>query len=180
MRCPILHSLLFGRKEVRTMIVGLDGVGKTTITYKLKLGEIIDTQSTIGFNVESIDYGYYTFVLWDVGGSDEIKPFWDNYMYNTQALIFVVDCTDSKQRMEQARKTLFHLLDLNCLKNIDILIYANKCDEEDTFSYSEIASLLQLDIIKNPWHLQLCSAYTSEGLIEGLDYLHDSLIHKHF
>ena len=34
--------------------VGLDAAGKTTILYKLKLGEIVTTIPTIGFNVETV------------------------------------------------------------------------------------------------------------------------------
>jgi ADP-ribosylation factor protein 1 len=34
-------------------MVGLDAAGKTTILYKLKLGEIVTTIPTIGFNVET-------------------------------------------------------------------------------------------------------------------------------
>jgi GTPase SAR1 family protein len=32
-------SLQFGKKEMRILMVGLDAAGKTTILYKLKLGE---------------------------------------------------------------------------------------------------------------------------------------------
>ena len=35
--------------------VGLDAAGKTTILYKLKLGEIVTTIPTIGFNVETVE-----------------------------------------------------------------------------------------------------------------------------
>lgn len=38
----------FGRKEMRILMVGLDAAGKTTILYKLKLGEIVTTIPTIG------------------------------------------------------------------------------------------------------------------------------------
>jgi GTPase SAR1 family protein len=42
--CPSLSDLLFlvlqfGKKEMRILMVGLDAAGKTTILYKLKLGE---------------------------------------------------------------------------------------------------------------------------------------------
>lgn len=39
---------LFGKKEMRILMVGLDAAGKTTILYKLKLGEIVTTIPTIG------------------------------------------------------------------------------------------------------------------------------------
>ena len=43
-----LFSNLFGKKEMRILMVGLDAAGKTTILYKLKLGEIVTTIPTIG------------------------------------------------------------------------------------------------------------------------------------
>ena len=38
------------------IIIGLDNAGKTTVLYKLQLGEIVTTVPTVGFNVETIDY----------------------------------------------------------------------------------------------------------------------------
>jgi len=46
-----LFSSLFGKKEMRILMVGLDAAGKTTILYKLKLGEIVTTIPTIGKNI---------------------------------------------------------------------------------------------------------------------------------
>ena len=43
-----LFTGLFGKKEMRILMVGLDAAGKTTILYKLKLGEIVTTIPTIG------------------------------------------------------------------------------------------------------------------------------------
>jgi len=36
---------LWGKKEMRILMVGLDAAGKTTILYKLKLGEIGESYS---------------------------------------------------------------------------------------------------------------------------------------
>ncbi|RWW50407.1 hypothetical protein BHE74_00043349, partial [Ensete ventricosum] len=41
------HPRLFAKKEMRILMVGLDAAGKTTILYKLKLGEIVTTIPTI-------------------------------------------------------------------------------------------------------------------------------------
>eukprot|EP00835_Amoeboradix_gromovi_P001957 NODE_100_length_20777_cov_0.240884.p19 type:complete len:121 gc:universal NODE_100_length_20777_cov_0.240884:20770-20408(-) len=67
---------LFGKKEMRILMVGLDAAGKTTILYKLKLGEIVTTIPTIGFNVETVEYKNISFTVWDVGGQDKIRPLW--------------------------------------------------------------------------------------------------------
>lgn len=49
-----LFSKFFGKKDMRILMVGLDAAGKTTILYKLKLGEVVTTIPTIGFNVETV------------------------------------------------------------------------------------------------------------------------------
>ncbi len=66
-------SRLFGKKEMRILMVGLDAAGKTTILYKLKLGEIVTTIPTIGFNVETVEYKNISFTVWDVGGQDKAR-----------------------------------------------------------------------------------------------------------
>uniref|UniRef100_A0A8C8AKU5 ADP-ribosylation factor 4 n=1 Tax=Otus sunia TaxID=257818 RepID=A0A8C8AKU5_9STRI len=43
-----IFSRIFGKKQMRILMVGLDAAGKTTILYKLKLGEIVTTIPTIG------------------------------------------------------------------------------------------------------------------------------------
>ena len=67
---------LFSKKEMRILMVGLDAAGKTTILYKLKLGEIVTTIPTIGFNVETVEYKNINFTVWDVGGQDKIRTLW--------------------------------------------------------------------------------------------------------
>ncbi|XP_054578436.1 ADP-ribosylation factor 1-like isoform X2 [Eptesicus fuscus] len=56
-----LFKGLFGKKEMRILMVGLDASGKTTILYKLKLGEVVTTTPTTGrhgliFVVDSTDH----------------------------------------------------------------------------------------------------------------------------
>ena len=62
---------LFGSKEVRILILGLDNAGKTTILYKLQNeaeDEEVMTIPTIGFNVETLQYKNIKFQVWDLGG----------------------------------------------------------------------------------------------------------------
>src|ERR1700749_2989705 len=61
------------KKDMRILMVGLDAAGKTTILYKLKLGEVVTTIPTIGFNVETVEYKNISFTVWDVGGQDKVN-----------------------------------------------------------------------------------------------------------
>ncbi|CAN1307553.1 Probable ADP-ribosylation factor At2g15310 [Linum perenne] len=61
-----IAKLFFPKTRVRILMIGLDGSGKTTILYKLKLGETVTTTPTIGFNVETVEYRNVSFSVWDV------------------------------------------------------------------------------------------------------------------
>ena len=50
----VFKRLISSKKDIRILMVGLDAAGKTTILYKLKLGENVTTIPTIGFNVETV------------------------------------------------------------------------------------------------------------------------------
>merc|ERR1711930_1929 len=99
---------LLGKQEMRILMVGLDAAGKTTILYKLKLGEVVTTIPTIGFNVETVEYRNISFTVWDVGGQDKIRKLWRYYYQNTQGVIFVVDSSD-RHRIEDAREELMKM-----------------------------------------------------------------------
>jgi len=68
---------------MRLLMVGLDAAGKTTILYKLKLGEVVITIPTIGFNVETVECKNISLTVWDVGGKDKIRPLWRHYYQGT-------------------------------------------------------------------------------------------------
>uniref|UniRef100_A0A8C5PG10 DM1 domain-containing protein n=1 Tax=Leptobrachium leishanense TaxID=445787 RepID=A0A8C5PG10_9ANUR len=142
-----LFKGLFGKKEMRILMVGLDAAGKTTILYKLKLGEIVTTIPTIGFNVETVEYKNISFTVWDVGGQDKIRPLWRHYFQNTQGLIFVVDSND-RERVNEAREELSRMLAEDELRDAVLLVFANKqCCLLNVFS--EFGPLYSLKLLPN-------------------------------
>nr|XP_022299381.1 glutamic acid-rich protein-like [Crassostrea virginica] len=142
-----LFNRLFGKKAMRILMVGLDAAGKTTILYKLKLGEIVTTIPTIGFNVETVEYKNISFTVWDVGGQDKIRPLWRHYFQNTHGLIFVVDSND-RERVEEARAELKKMLEEDELRDAILLVFANKQDLPNAMSASEITEKLGLSALR--------------------------------
>ena len=61
-------SFAGGKKQCRILMLGLDAAGKTSILYKMKLNEVVNTIPTIGFNVETFQYKNVEFNAWDIGG----------------------------------------------------------------------------------------------------------------
>lgn len=97
---------IFGSREMRLLMLGLDAAGKTSplpslhysccysvkqrliipslaILYKLKLNQDVTTIPTVGFNVETVTYKNVKFNVWDVGGQDKIRPLWRHYFSGT-------------------------------------------------------------------------------------------------
>jgi len=159
-------------KEVRILMVGLDAAGKTTILYKMKIGEVVQTTPTIGFHVETVEYKNLKFNVWDVGGQDKIRRLWQHYYdENVKGIIFVVDSND-RDRMKNVKQELQHMLTEPKLQHAILLIFANKQDLPKAMSASQIAAELELNKLKTrTWFLQTASAVNGEGLHEGFDWL---------
>ncbi|KAE8787648.1 ADP-ribosylation factor 2 [Hordeum vulgare] len=173
-----LFSRLFAKKEMRILMVGLDAAGKTTILYKLKLGEIVTTIPTIGFNVETVEYKNISFTVWDVGGQDKIRPLWRHYFQNTQGLIFVVDSND-RERVVEARDELHRMLNEDELRDAVLLVFANKQDLPNAMNAAEITDKLGLHSLRQRhWYIQSTCATSGEGLYEGLDWLSNNIANK--
>ncbi|KAL6219630.1 hypothetical protein ACLB2K_007389 [Fragaria x ananassa] len=173
-----LFSRLFAKKEMRILMVGLDAAGKTTILYKLKLGEIVTTIPTIGFNVETVEYKNISFTVWDVGGQDKIRPLWRHYFQNTQGLIFVVDSND-RDRVVEARDELHRMLNEDELREAVLLVFANKQDLPNAMNAAEITDKLGLHSLRQRhWYIQSTCATSGEGLYEGLDWLSNNIANK--
>ena len=165
-----LFDTFFGKKEMRILMLGLDGAGKTTILYKLKIGEVLNTVPTIGFNVETVEYKNIKFTVWDVGGQTQIRMMWKHYFQNTDALIYVVDTSD-KDRIELAREELQAMLTNEELKDTSLLVLANKQDL-GVMSVAEVTEKLGLYTLKGrDWHIQGTCAPTGSGIFDGMDWL---------
>uniref|UniRef100_A0A3B5A4K5 ADP-ribosylation factor 1-like n=3 Tax=Ovalentaria incertae sedis TaxID=1489909 RepID=A0A3B5A4K5_9TELE len=170
-----LFKGLFGKKEMRILMVGLDAAGKTTILYKLKLGEIVTTIPTIGFNVETVEFKNISFTVWDVGGQDKIRPLWRHYFQNTQGLIFVVDSND-RERVGEAKEELMRMLAEDELRDAVLLVFANKQDLPNAMNAAEITDKLTLHSLRHRnWYIQATCATSGDGLYEGLDWLSSQL-----
>ena len=162
---------MFGEKEARILVLGLDNAGKTTILYRLQVGTVVSTITTIGFNVETVEYKNISFTVWDVGGQDKIRPLWRHYFQNTQGLIFVVDSND-RDRISEARDELHRMLNEDELRDAVLLVFANKQDLPNAMTAAEITDKLGLHSLRQRhWFIQSTCATSGEGLYEGLDWL---------
>ncbi|KAJ1628213.1 ADP-ribosylation factor 1 [Pavlovales sp. CCMP2436] len=166
----------------RVLILGLDAAGKTSILYRLKLGTVVTTIPTIGFNVESVQTGKVTIACWDIGGKDKMRPLWRPYYQGASAVVAVVD-THDLDRLEDAVENITRVLEEEGPKGVPVLVLLNKIDipgdriSADKF-YKLLSSRLQ-DALPQQLYLQECSAHKGIGLVEGFAWLGEALDAPH-
>jgi ADP-ribosylation factor-like protein 1 len=166
---------LIGSREMRILILGLDGAGKTTILYRLQVGEVVTTIPTIGFNVEQVTYKNLKFQVWDLGGQTSIRPYWRCYFSNTDAIIYVVDSCD-RERIGISKQELVSMLEEEELKKAVLVVLANKQDMDTAMSVAEVHSSLGLDALKSrTFQIFKTSALKGDGLDEAMEWLSNTL-----
>ena len=173
----IIEFFSRSRNKFKIILLGIQNAGKTSILYRLSIGQLVKTTPTIGSNVEEISYNNVKLQAWDLGGQESSRSIWEVYFTNTDAIIYVIDTHD--ETYDESKTQFYKLLNNDTLKNAIILIYANKQDLPGAKSVGEIIQIYGLDNIKDHvWHIQPCSAKTGEGLITGMKWLSDQLVFK--
>lgn len=157
-------------------MVGLDGAGKTTILYRLKLGEYVQTQSTIGLNVETIKHKNLDLLVFDVGG--QARSLWSYYFDDLDALIWVIDCAD-KERMSIIKEEIKRITEALKAQDYILMFFLNKQDVKGVLETPEIIEKIGLsDLDVKDVIMQKCTATKGEGLLEGLEKLVDYFLVK--
>lgn len=168
-----------GSREVRILILGLDSAGKTTILYRLSLNEYVEEVApTVAFNIEKVSFGNLVMHVWDLGGQYQLRPFWRLYYKSTDGLVFVIDSNDS-ERLNLCRDELNSLLNEEELKNVPLLILANKQDLPGALTAEDISNKLELSAIKDrTWTIIPTSALKGDGIKAGFDWLAETIQNK--
>ncbi|XP_062387613.1 ADP-ribosylation factor-like protein 4D [Sardina pilchardus] len=179
---PLLPNL----KPVHIVVLGLDAAGKTSLLYRLKLREFVETIPTKGFNMERIKVSVAagssrtaTFQVWDVGGHEKLRPLWKSYTRRTDGVVFVVDSNET-ERLEEAKAELQKVCRVPENQGVPVLVLANKQDLPLAMNEQEVEKALGLHELSNstPHHTQGCSALDGQGLQTGLERLYEMILKR--
>ena len=142
----------------------------------------------MGFNVETVTYKKIKFSVWvswtlfaacsdvgkDVGGQDKIRPLWRHYYTGTSGLIFVIDAADH-DRIEEAKQELRRITADREMRDVTLLVFANKQDIPNALTPDELEERLELkklpEFKDRLWSVFPSCATTGDGLYEGLGWM---------
>ncbi|KAE8363160.1 hypothetical protein BDV27DRAFT_159065 [Aspergillus caelatus] len=171
--------------EFRINLFGESDCGKTSLLYQMKLGELVNTIPTIGFNVETVEYPRkYQWTIWDISLSNRMlhEKYIHHYLQGTDVALFIHNC--DPQQLEPIYD--FHYF-LNFVHKYDckhLWILLNKQDTLPPESAPLIVEGLRKKYEKEmagyehqlSWRIldHKLSAKTGEGVQEILHQLHSS------
>lgn len=180
----MLSCLCRKKKHITIAVIGLDGAGKTSLTYLLKNESPFYVTPTYGFMSHSIPVKFknYEISVFDLGGSSTIRGYWKNYYSEVHGLIFVIDAADHHRFTEVHRQYSLLTKQAN-LQNKPMLILCNKCDLP-SFTPSNIITSHIIEVSNSwqaPYKVVQVSAEleTKEALDEGFMFLLRS-IHQNY
>jgi len=175
------------RREVHVVVAGLEGAGKTSLLYDTVLDMKLPTSPTTEHhNVEKFQYRDKDFVISDLAEqalATKRGSIWETHHHKgISLLLFVVDATD--QQKFNTNKELLHsrLMKNDKLKNLPIVVCANKSDKKEAANEDTIRKVLDLASLSN--NLKVISTHvldnhqSTKALIQILSNLAGNKYHE--
>jgi small GTP-binding protein len=167
-------------KTLNIVILGLENAGKTTLARTIAGKDFIKTMTTIGMNVEIVDYRGFKIQIIDLGGQLTFREtIWSHYTTLAKGVIFVFDVFD-KQKLIEAKKW-FNYITSWVSEKATLIFFANKIDLKETnnnfMNTEEIVKNFGLEeISKFPlrsFRIFEISAKTGENVTSSIQWLFD-------
>ncbi|CAL8362334.1 unnamed protein product [Lota lota] len=189
----LTEELRAEEKKQQVLVLGLDGAGKSSLLQCLTLGggapgggapgggapggvtRPVQRRPTRGFNFMSLRGSAHHLDFLEVGGDQELRCYWLEYLRKADILVYVVDSSD-RQRLPLARQELQLLLEME--RDLPVVVLANKQDQADALGVSELHEGLSLGSVTQDRRLFLLATQLGSTAV-GLEALQDLLLQLH-
>ncbi|XP_047463926.1 ADP-ribosylation factor-like 10 [Mugil cephalus] len=146
-----------GKRQV--LVLGLDGAGKSSMLQGLTPGQSAAKRGrcrpTRGFNFMSLNAPACQLDFLEIGGGEDLRRYWSEYLRRTHVLVYVVDSSDAS-RFPLARDELHRLLRVE--PQLPVVVLGNKQDKPDAVSVPELHEALSLGSLNEDRKLFLLAA----------------------
>lgn len=124
------------------LVLGLDGAGKTSLLHCFSSGGLEqDVEPTMGFNAVSISREDMHIEFLEIGGKEDLRPYWQRYVSKALLLVFVVDSSEP-ELFPLAKQHLHELLALH--PYLPLMVLANKQDLPGSCTITDLHDALSL------------------------------------
>jgi ADP-ribosylation factor-like protein 13B len=137
-------------QKIQFAIIGMDGVGKSSIMNMIQGKADSQTKPTIGFRPVSMMAGENLQVrFYDIGGGPRIREIWSQYYHDVHGLVYVIDSTASEERAAEAYQIFKNSLSHEFTTKKPLLLVATKQDIEGATSMDDIKARYCIDEYAN-------------------------------
>ncbi|TSP68533.1 ADP-ribosylation factor-like protein 9 [Bagarius yarrelli] len=167
------------RRQRQVLVLGLDGAGKSSVLQQLNgAGSKRMCAPTRGFNFIRLHTPSCEFDFLEIGGGEDLRTYWADFLARAHILFFVVDSSD-RTRLPLAKDELHRLLSTDT--RLPVVVLGNKQDKPGAVGESELLDALSLGSVSEHRKLlllQLNSVGESESF--SLQNLKEFLIQLEF
>ncbi|XP_031560756.1 ADP-ribosylation factor-like protein 15 [Actinia tenebrosa] len=158
------------RPVYSVLMIGLSQAGKSVLLARLGSESTDDIKPTQGFSVKPVQLPHAILDVKELGGGDGVRKYWQHYYDGSQGVIFVVDSTSSEEDLELAAAELQSALSHPALRDLPLLVLANKQDEKEARSVEKLEELLDLKTLarNRQWLIKPCSIDKIDDVREAL------------
>ncbi|CAL6007911.1 ADP-ribosylation_factor 1 [Hexamita inflata] len=167
-------------RNIRVLMLGLDGAGKSSLVYQWKLQKYLNTIPRMGLTVETIHCPQSDIHIYDVSGKPKMRALWRYYAQDSDIMVFVIDSTQRDFKMiYQTKEELSNLMNYRGLANVPFLVLFSKSDLPNSMTDEEIEEEYGVTIgeqfIKAEYNHKIMvmktTALTSNNQNEVLDWM---------
>jgi len=167
----------------KVFLFGIDEVGKSSLTRRLKTGQFNDNFFTPSkrFNIEYTQREDGLLSIWDMPGQALFRKRWLIGLQDSNIIVYMIDIAN-QLRFEESKKEFWNIITRNGINDIPLLILGNKVDLINNDNHDkkeplertkkEILEFFELDKLANrKWEFLFTSVktnYNIEKLINSI------------
>ncbi|MFW9950105.1 MAG: ADP-ribosylation factor-like protein [Candidatus Thorarchaeota archaeon] len=165
----------------KVFLFGIDNVGKTSLTRRLKTGQYKDNFFTPNkrFNIEYVQREDSLLSIWDSPGQSSFRERWLLGLQDSNIIIYMIDVAN-QLRFEESKREFWKIINQNEVKDVPLLILGNKIDliNHNNHQNYEILERTKKEIIQffefeklenSKWEFIFTSVKTSYNLEKALN-----------
>ncbi|XP_076341003.1 ADP-ribosylation factor-like protein 15 isoform X2 [Tachypleus tridentatus] len=172
--CQWMHckkSKVVAKEQYEVLCLGLKGVGKSTVLASLVGESTENIEPTTGFNIKTLPVLETTINIKELGGTEEVKIFWNKYFQGQHGVVFVVNGSANEEEQCLSMEVMKAVLTDTALKGLPCLIIVTHMDKPECRTFKEMEEFLQGVLQGRKWILKPFYLGSDEGIRQGLEAL---------